>query len=248
MLASSNADAAVNFSSGTKDVLLRPAGERRVADGAARRGYQGDWSGALGTRTRLETLTTNSNTTVHVTPNGAGSTGAIALNNASDEANAAAALVGCNGTEAYFQCTSWGTGSTLPIKVKIDGATRLEIETNGTLNVAGTTTYEALVTHDDDIPNKKYVDDAISAYEVVTDLTPQLGGDLDTNNNKILFGDTSAYAVETELTPAIQLNGSIGTPRPLASITGRQCWRTSFRAGVRPFEKQHHWNPPGRHQ
>ncbi len=36
----------------------------------------------------------------------------------------------------------------------------LEIEQDGTLNVAATTNYEDLVTHDDDIPNKKYVDDA----------------------------------------------------------------------------------------
>ena len=39
---------------------------------------------------------------------------------------------------------------------------RLRIEPNGTLNVAGTTTYELLVTDDDDIPNKKYVDDTVS--------------------------------------------------------------------------------------
>jgi len=36
---------------------------------------------------------------------------------------------------------------------------RFRIESNGTLNVSGTTDYENLVTSDDDIPNKKYVDD-----------------------------------------------------------------------------------------
>ncbi len=35
------------------------------------------------------------------------------------------------------------------------------METDGTLNVAGTLDYELLVTLDDDIPNKKYVDDTI---------------------------------------------------------------------------------------
>lgn len=39
---------------------------------------------------------------------------------------------------------------------------RLRIESNGTLSVIGTTDYETLVTADDDIPNKKYVDDKIT--------------------------------------------------------------------------------------
>jgi len=43
-----------------------------------------------------------------------------------------------------------------------NAAQRLTIESDGTLNVAGTTNYEALVTNDDDIPNKKYVDDAVT--------------------------------------------------------------------------------------
>ena len=47
--------------------------------------------------------------------------------------------------------------------IGINGTERLRIETDGTLNVTGTTDYETLVTADDDIPNKKYVDDAISA-------------------------------------------------------------------------------------
>lgn len=38
----------------------------------------------------------------------------------------------------------------------------LEVEPDGTLNVSGVTTYETLVTDDDDIPNKKYVDDNAS--------------------------------------------------------------------------------------
>ncbi len=42
------------------------------------------------------------------------------------------------------------------------GSSALVLESDGTLNVAGTTDYEDLVTSDDDIPNKKYVDDAIA--------------------------------------------------------------------------------------
>ena len=43
-----------------------------------------------------------------------------------------------------------------------NSATRLTIETNGTISV-NTANYENLVTADDDIPNKKYVDDTISS-------------------------------------------------------------------------------------
>lgn len=46
------------------------------------------------------------------------------------------------------------------------GTARLNIESDGTLNVAGTINYETLVTSDDDIPNKKYVDDAITAGSI----------------------------------------------------------------------------------
>lgn len=48
---------------------------------------------------------------------------------------------------------------------------RLLIEANGTLSVAGTANYETLVLSDDDIPNKKYVDDEITTATTGTSLT-----------------------------------------------------------------------------
>ena len=45
------------------------------------------------------------------------------------------------------------------LKFETNSTLRLLIEGNGTLNVGGTANYENLVTADDDIPNKKYVDD-----------------------------------------------------------------------------------------
>lgn len=42
-----------------------------------------------------------------------------------------------------------------------EGIPRLRVEEDGTLNVAGTANYETLVLADDDIPNKKYVDDKL---------------------------------------------------------------------------------------
>ena len=46
------------------------------------------------------------------------------------------------------------------------GSERLRVESDGTL-VVSTANYENLVLNDDDIPNKKYVDDAIPASAVV---------------------------------------------------------------------------------
>jgi len=45
------------------------------------------------------------------------------------------------------------------------GIPRLNIEPDGTLNTGTTANYETLVTADDDIPNKKYVDDTIAAVD-----------------------------------------------------------------------------------
>jgi hypothetical protein len=53
-----------------------------------------------------------------------------------------------------------------------DGTLRLEIESDGTLNVAGTTDYETLILADDDIPNKKYVDDYADTVAASTHLVP----------------------------------------------------------------------------
>jgi uncharacterized beta-barrel protein YwiB (DUF1934 family) len=51
-----------------------------------------------------------------------------------------------------------GSGSSLAVNTN-----EFLIEGDGTLSVAGVTNYETLVTADDDIPNKKYVDDAITS-------------------------------------------------------------------------------------
>ena len=68
---------------------------------------------------------------------------------------------------------------------------RLRIDSIGTLSVIGTTDYEDLVTSDDDIPNKKYVDDAITTS--VGDYLPLAGGtmsgDITMDGNSILTAD-----------------------------------------------------------
>ncbi len=53
---------------------------------------------------------------------------------------------------------SW-QASPKALNLSSEGIPRLQIESDGTLNTGNTANYENLVTDDDDIPNKKYVDD-----------------------------------------------------------------------------------------
>ncbi len=81
--------------------------------------------------------------------------------------------------------TNTAHGAALQFQTSLNGTDapvrRLEIENDGTLNVAGTTDYELLVTDDDDIPNKAYVDTAIANNSPWTkngtNLSPTTAGD-----------------------------------------------------------------------
>jgi hypothetical protein len=67
---------------------------------------------------------------------------------------------------------------------------------NGVVNVAGTTNYELQVTDDDDIPNKKYVDDVLllnPAFQIKSDDTWVIIGEKDT------AGSLAFYSSETGL-------------------------------------------------
>ncbi len=68
----------------------------------------------------------------------------------------------------------------------------LTIESNGTLNVSNVTNYEQLVTGDDDIPNKKYVDDNGTTLTTINgDLIPTF---IDTGRgNKVLSTSEITY-------------------------------------------------------
>jgi hypothetical protein len=71
----------------------------------------------------------------------------------------------------------------------------------GVVKVIGTTTYEAQVTHDDDLPNKKYVDDAIQNNPTFQIVAPQ------TQDTKVVIADK-------EITP-----NTSGTAGSLAYFT-----------------------------
>jgi hypothetical protein len=61
-----------------------------------------------------------------------------------------------------------GAGATDPIAFSVNSQESLNIESDGTLNVSAVTNYETLVIDDDDIPNKKYVDDNYSPLTINT--------------------------------------------------------------------------------
>jgi hypothetical protein len=58
---------------------------------------------------------------------------------------------------------SYDSGPNEGLAFSTEGVERLKIKDDGTLSVVGTPNYETLVTSDDDIPNKKYVDDIVKS-------------------------------------------------------------------------------------
>ncbi len=128
------------------------------------------------------------------------------------------ATIRCNATDVgmatfasqlEFRTTNGGT---------VGGTLRFTIEANGTLNVAGTANYEALVTHDDDIPNKAYVDAAAGGYwgRAGTVLSPATAGDT------VRVGDGSralpAYSFTNATDTGIHYDTSFGVGNEFLSL------------------------------
>jgi hypothetical protein len=86
-----------------------------------------------------------------------------------------------------------------------DGDLTLIGSGTGVVKVIGTDTYEAQVTHDDDIPNKKYVDDAIQNNPTFQIVAPQ------TQDTKVVIADK-------EITP--NLASEPGSLAYLTATTG----------------------------
>ena len=76
---------------------------------------------------------------------------------------------------------------------------------SGVVKVFGTTTYELQVTHDDDVPNKKYVDDAILNNPTFQIVAPQ-------------SQDTRVVIADKEITP--YLAGTFGSLQYFYDVTG----------------------------
>lgn len=84
----------------------------------------------------------------------------------------------------------------------------------GVVKVFGTTTYEEQVTHDDDIPNKKYVDDAIQnnpTFQVVTNDSRVIVSDKDTIGSLTYLTDQTGYSTFGESAVSIIVDGMLNT-------------------------------------
>lgn len=93
------------------------------------------------------------------------------------DTNVTAAGVTLSGTTLQAD----GTDSDIDILVLPKGT--------GAISVSGTTDYENNVTDDDDIPNKKYVDDAVASSDTFLELTDTISA---YNTDRILFESGSA--------------------------------------------------------
>ncbi|MBT8449585.1 MAG: hypothetical protein KJO69_07840, partial [Gammaproteobacteria bacterium] len=158
----------------------------------------GDFSnGTLANRVYFQTSTADSSTSLSVLPSGTNNASTYLSFNDSDYDNAGYLATGINATEGYISANKTGSGTLLPLRFHAGGVWRAQLETDGTLSVDPTLNYETLVTADDDIPNKKYVDDAVVGItDVVQDTTPQAGGDFDLQSFDLIgdFGLATAPA------------------------------------------------------
>jgi len=98
-----------------------------------------------------------------------------------------------------FTVTNAATGNP-PILSATGNNTNIDLKLlpkgTGAVTVTGTTTYESNVTDDDDIPNKKYVDDQIATTNTISSATPTLNfkdtDSTDTDNNAQIFAQATA--------------------------------------------------------
>jgi hypothetical protein len=84
----------------------------------------------------------------------------------------------------------------------------------GVVKVFGTTTYEEQVTHDDDIPNKKYVDDAIQnnpTFQVVSNNSRVIVSDKDTAGSLAYLTSQTGYSSFGESAVSIIVDGQLNT-------------------------------------
>ena len=85
---------------------------------------------------------------------------------------------------------------------------------NGVVKVFGTNTYEEQVTHDDDIPNKKYVDDAIQnnpTFQVVSNNSRVIVTDKDTIGSLAYLTSQTGYSSFGESAVSIIVDGRLAT-------------------------------------
>jgi hypothetical protein len=108
-------------------------------------------------------------------------------------------LVGAGGSYS-FQNSRLKIRQLLTDTLIDDGDLTLIGQGTGVVKVLGTTDYEDQVTHDDDLTNKKYVDDAIQnnpTFQIVKDNTRVIIADADVTPNDSVTAGSLAYATAT---------------------------------------------------
>lgn len=87
-------------------------------------------------RLMFQTTTANTNTSVGVIPSGTGTSSRLNLFNSSDPDNAGYAQFNSSTAAAIINSSKLGTGTTLPIRLQIDGSTQVELSTAGNLTLS----------------------------------------------------------------------------------------------------------------
>lgn len=131
-------------------------------------------------RFKIKNRNANQNTTLHITPDGTATNTYLELCSAEDLANTGTFYMAIedSATAASIGTSQAGTGTAREIQIKPGNTKKFTFELDGTLSSADLT-YETLVTADDDIPNKKYVDDGIASDARLKQNIERLTGALD---------------------------------------------------------------------
>lgn len=113
----------------------------------------GDFSNTtLANRVMFQTSTVNGNTTVHVVPNGTSTAATFQAHNRSDPDNSSKLKAGLNSTTCYVGSEADGTGTLLPLSMRMVTTDHLLLSTNGNIVVK-----TAAAQGDDDGVNKLQV-------------------------------------------------------------------------------------------
>jgi len=104
---------------------------------------QGDFSNAtLANRTAFQDKTTNNGTSVYALPNGTATGSDWNAFNNSDPANSAFVGVGITSSEASLYTSKTGTGTFLPLTLKVSGVELARFATDGTFYAGATSVYD----------------------------------------------------------------------------------------------------------
>lgn len=102
----------------------------------------GDFSNAtVASRLMIQTSSTDSVSAVSVIPNGTGTAASVSAVNNSTPTNAGFTSVGTTSTQSLLIAGHFGSGSTLPLSLRIDSTDYVTVKTTGIVNIVNTPNY-----------------------------------------------------------------------------------------------------------